>query len=715
MTHGTGVTISVVLVLIAAAAVLTGGIIRELHASRQEASAAARSSAVLLGEALMAEPTLGVSPGDTAAQNLETILDDGKPKGGAAYLVTPDLMLSAGNAIAYNPGWQTGAPSPGYRIAIRTLPGAATIITAAPAAPPVSVLLPYGAAALFLMLGAVVILRRLGRFAEEAEKLREDRDALLMRTQTFDKAGAGLWRLEKGLVALPAALRRELGYADQAVGVPVGELHIIFDDTSVNDAATFFQGKWTSGDIQLTMPNASGALRSAHFTYCADHNAAWGLCTLIGEERVRNDLTPQLTRRLNETLAAIPQAFLHWDESNVLVSWNDQFCSLFRIDGAKLEPGMMVDEVSAFSAIDPRFLRQHFAPSTPPRADEEVIFPGDRVIKIICKRTLGDGWLFIGQDVTEAKVEAEARARKERELQMTVHILEQSRKELSDLNQRYALERQRAEDANRAKTEFLANISHELRTPLNAINGFSAIMQSELYGPLGSEKYAEYVNDINDSGCHLLELIDEILDLSKVEAGKMELRLKPLDLEKLLAESIRVIEPQSRADNVHLHAAYDHLPSVFGDARAVKQVLLNLLSNATKFTEGGGRVTLTTVSDLDSVTVIIADTGQGIDADNLTRLGTPFVNFVSSQKRDKRGTGLGLALSKSLIDAMGGILCIASEKGRGTVAAFTLPRRHGVEVTLPEILSGKVHVLTASGGHGEATQRTATPSPMVAE
>ncbi|MEM9838474.1 MAG: PAS domain-containing sensor histidine kinase [Pseudomonadota bacterium] len=719
---GAGVTLSVVLVLTAAAAVLTGGVISELQESRREATEAARTSAVLLGEALAQQPTLDVAPGDTSRTMLLSMMDRYKPAGGSAFVVSESrtLLMSVGerDQPAYEAGWLNGEAAPGYRLAIRGLPGGATVVTAAPAAPRVGVLLPYAGGALLIIFGAALILRRLQRFADEADQLRRDRELLLLRTRAFEASGVGLWNVERGLLTIGAPIRKALGFADQDIAVALDELHLVFGVESVEDATKFLLGEASDQPARLTLIDAQGTAHPALFRSDGRLDGLGGVLTLLPDTpaTIMTDQSDDVWfDRLNEALAAIPQAFVHWDEDGRLVAWNNQFCALFRIASGRLERGQSVMDVAAMAGIDGGYLRRHFAPTTLPRLEEEAVFPGDRSLRIFCKRTFADGWLYIGQDITEAKVETEARARKERELQMTVHILEQSRRELSELNERYALERQRAEDANRAKTEFLANISHELRTPLNAINGFSAIMQSELYGSLGSEKYVEYVNDINDSGRHLLELIDDILDLSKVEAGKMELRLNPVDLEKILEESIRVIEPQSRAGDVKLHAAFDHLPSVFADARAVKQVLLNLLSNATKFTEPGGKVTLTTVSDLDSVTVIIADTGQGIESANVKRLGTPFVNFVSAQKRDKRGTGLGLALSKSLIEAMSGILCIASEKGRGTVAAFTLPRRHGASVCLPDILDGKVYVLTNSQGADNTQDPRERSMTMVAE
>ena len=707
------VTLSVVLVLSAAAALLVGGAVTELRNGRQVASDSAKTSAVLLGEHLLSEPTLNITPGDTSAELIRSVLDDYAPKSGGAFLIDTSTNLarvtSQVGPLAYDPAWLGGAAAPGYRLAIRQLNADHTVVTAAPAAPPPTVILPYAATSLFLVLGALIILRRLQGFADEAELLRQDRERIHEKNGLLERGGVSVWTLRKDILTLPAGLRKKLGFAENAVGISIDDAYGLFDPNDAARALAFLERPGGHVDGRYSMLDASGQSQPVYFSAWNDAVGTAGLVLAITPQALDDGQSKKLTRRLHETLEAIPQAVLHWDKNHRLVAWNDRFCELFGVQPDGLRPGLSVNDVAAQATIDPSLLTLYFSPPRALGPDEEALFSDDRFLRIIRTRTIGDGWVCIGHDITATKVETAARAKKERELENTVDSLQQSREELSELNERYAIERQRAEDANRAKSEFLANISHELRTPLNAINGFSALIQSELYGPLGNEKYTEYVRDINDSGQHLLELINEILDLSKIEAGKMELKPNSIDLEKILRESVRVVEPQTRGSDIHLHAAYDHLPSVFGDARAVKQVMLNLLTNAAKFTPAKGRITLTTVSDLESVTVIIADTGEGIAPDNLKRLGTPFVSFESSQKRDNRGTGLGLALSRSLIQAMGGILCLASERDRGTVAAFTLPRRPGGEAKLPDILAGKVHVLTAPSGdeHDEASRVTA--------
>ncbi|MEM1410394.1 MAG: histidine kinase dimerization/phospho-acceptor domain-containing protein, partial [Pseudomonadota bacterium] len=558
-----GVTVSVGLFLCAAAAILIGGVTSELNTSRRAAADAAQASALLLGERLSLEASLVVAPGDTAEGRLRQILTEYAPDNGAAYLVPaepgPIMKGGAPSAPAYNPGWVLKAPEEGYRLAIRPLIGGETLVTAAPAAPPVSVLLPHAGAAIFLLLGAVLVIRRLSAVSNEAEILRRDRDRATRREALFEESGAGVWQCRKGQLLLPASLRSALGFSDKPISVPAAEAHVLFDEDDAAAALAFLSGANNAPDARFLMMNNDGHKQPVYFnagladetgqgpsrTSAQDVGRA-GVAVVLGSRATEDERAQKLIRHLQETLDALPQAFAHWDGEGQLIAWNHHFCELLGIPSEELRQGMRVQRVAILAGPRGSLLTQHLSPLASGQRSGEVSLSDGRRLHFIRQRTASRGWVSVAQDITDRYAEADTHARKERELQMTVKILEQSRQELKELNERYALECQRAEDANRAKTEFLANISHELRTPLNAINGFSALMQSELYGPLGSDKYSEYVNDIHDSGKHLLELINEILDLSKVEAGRMELRLNTIDLEKILTESIRVVEPQTR-------------------------------------------------------------------------------------------------------------------------------------------------------------------------
>ncbi|MFC1673094.1 PAS domain-containing sensor histidine kinase [Pseudomonadota bacterium] len=233
-----------------------------------------------------------------------------------------------------------------------------------------------------------------------------------------------------------------------------------------------------------------------------------------------------------------------------------------------------------------------------------------------------------------------------------------------------------ADVANRAKSELLANMSHELRTPLNAIIGFSSTIKQEVFGPIGNEKYLEYIGDISSSGQHLLELINDILDVSAIEAGKLELYEGNVDLGKLVKDSVRLVLHRADDGGVGIVTQVsDDLPNMFADERRMKQILLNLMSNAVKFTAEEGTVTLSVAPNADEgLQITVADTGIGMDKIELSKAMTEFGQVGRGDVAKHEGTGLGLPLTKGLVELHNGSMEIASEKGVGTTVALHFPK-----------------------------------------
>jgi len=230
--------------------------------------------------------------------------------------------------------------------------------------------------------------------------------------------------------------------------------------------------------------------------------------------------------------------------------------------------------------------------------------------------------------------------------------------------------------ASRHKSEFLANMSHELRTPLNAVIGFSEVLQDRLFGEL-NDKQAEYVADIHTSGRHLLALINDILDLSKIEAGRMELQVSSFALAEVLDSSVALMRERATRGGISLRLDVDaSAGEIEADERKLKQVLFNLLSNAVKFTHSGGHIEVSARGDGGEVVVSVRDDGVGIDAADQARIFEEFQQAGTSQLQE--GTGLGLALSRRFVELHGGRLWVESEPGKGSTFTFTLPRTHGV-------------------------------------
>ena len=234
--------------------------------------------------------------------------------------------------------------------------------------------------------------------------------------------------------------------------------------------------------------------------------------------------------------------------------------------------------------------------------------------------------------------------------------------------------RDEAETASRAKSRFLANMSHELRTPLNAIIGFSEVMSHQMFGPLGAPRYLEYSRLINESGTHLLKLINSILDMSKIEAGRFKLSPEHFDLEESIVQALHFVSLQAERSGVTLsHGVSPEARTICADKRAVMQILINLLANGVKFTPPGGTVTASAEMTESGLALAVSDTGIGIGAEDLERLGRPFEQVDSEYTRAKEGTGLGLALVRALAHLHGGTMTIDSTLGEGTSVRILIP------------------------------------------
>jgi two-component system cell cycle sensor histidine kinase PleC len=288
----------------------------------------------------------------------------------------------------------------------------------------------------------------------------------------------------------------------------------------------------------------------------------------------------------------------------------------------------------------------------------------------------------VGSDITQIKQHQEKLVDSERRLMATIHDLSVARRaeqerarELVDLNKKYMKETERAEAANRAKSEFLANMSHELRTPLNAIIGFSELMESGLFGPLGSPRYAEYASDILDSGQYLLGVINDILDMSKIEAGQFSIDSEEIDLCPLISETVRVISLQAKEKSIAVETHIAESLTLFADRRAVKQIVINLLSNAVKFTGHGGHIMVRARNVAGALMITIEDNGCGIPKAALSKLGRPFEQVQNQFSKNHTGSGLGLAISRSLAELHGGALKIRSTEGTGTIVSVRIPVR----------------------------------------
>jgi signal transduction histidine kinase len=294
------------------------------------------------------------------------------------------------------------------------------------------------------------------------------------------------------------------------------------------------------------------------------------------------------------------------------------------------------------------------------------IVMADLYLWMLCKHSLRDAWSV-----------AERQARVEVTADEMTAINEQLRDEIAE-RRRAQQELERAKDAaeaaNRAKSEFLANMSHELRTPLNSVIGFSDVLAEQVFGPL-NENQAQYVTDILDSGQHLLSLVNDILDLAKIEAGSMEINRGPVDANRLVERTIQMFRERAIRRGIRLVGRIDEeLGHIDADERRLKQLLYNLLSNALKFTPEGGEVRVEVLRQGEAVELRVADTGVGIAADQLEKIFESFYQVNSTLTKDAQGTGLGLAVVRQIAELHGGTVRAESEPGEGSTFIVSLPR-----------------------------------------
>src|SRR6202034_3776313 len=357
-----------------------------------------------------------------------------------------------------------------------------------------------------------------------------------------------------------------------------------------------------------------------------------GIAVDVSEQKDLVAKTTAADLRLRDAIETIPEAFVLWDADNRLVLCNSNFQELHRLPDSAVLPATPYSTVVAAGkkAIIRTTIANEDRQPQGARTFEAQLNDG-RWMHISERRTKDGGYVSVGTDITKLKQHEQRLVEGEKrqiativDLRKSQRALELQTAELADLAQKYAEEKTRAEEANAAKSKFLANMSHELRTPLNAIIGFSEIMESGMFGPLGAKKYGEYSRDIRESGQYLLDVINDILDMSKIEAGGIHLHPETVELDDILAECTRVVFGRANEKRLTLSSQVAPALTLTADRRALKQVALNLLSNAVKFTPDGGCVTVHGRLRAGLVTIAISDNGIGIPKDALRKLGRPF-------------------------------------------------------------------------------------------
>ncbi len=548
--------------------------------------------------------------------------------------------------------------------------------------------------AIFAGTSAILLVILYGYFAQatrarEADRIYSETQVRFETALMRGRCGLWDWDLAKGRMFWSRSMFELLGLPPRDALLGFGEVARLIhpdDGDLMALAESLYESGETSVDRMFRMQHADGRwiwLRARAEMVDRDSSEPHliGIGVDVTEQMRLIERSKTADIRLRDAIETISEAFVLWDADNRLVMCNSKYQQLHGIPDAALAPGAAYADVIA-AGRKPLVRSQVVAEGRPEEGARsfELQLEDGRWLQINERRTKDGGFVSVGTDITQLKRHEAKLIDGERRLMATIADLRQSRQKLElqaqqmvELAEKYAEEKDRAEEANRTKSQFLANISHELRTPLNAIIGFSEIMQSGMFGQLGSPKYTEYCEDIHQSGAYLLGVINDVLDMSRIEAGRMVLDLESLVLDDIVEESIRVVSTQAEAQQISVVSEVGENLFLHGDRRALKQIMLNLLSNAVKFTPNGGRITVRAHSLDGAVVFSVADTGIGIPREALRRLGRPFEQVSNQFTKSHRGSGLGLAITASLASLHGGRMRIFSREGSGTVVSVRLP------------------------------------------
>ena len=541
------------------------------------------------------------------------------------------------------------------------------------------------------------------------------------------RCGLWDWDIPRGRIYWSDSMYALLGYHREREFLSFGDVNALVhpDDGDLYSLARHLAASQSTVDHEFRVRGASGnwvwmRMRAEIVPDVADGGRHLvGIALDVTEQRTLAEHNATADMRLRDAVEAISEAFVLWDTGNRLVLCNSKFRHLHALSPEDAIPGKRYAEIMGRGVLPPvrRELRDLEPSGATARTFEAELTDG-RWLQISERRTKDGGYVSVGTDITSLKRHQEQLVQSERELIETVRDLKRSRRtlelqtqQLADLAERYLDQKAQAEGANQAKSEFLANMSHELRTPLNAIMGFAELMESEVYGTLGSPRYTDYCRDIRSSGDYLLSVIDDILNMSRIEAQKVRLVPREIAVATAIEGSLKLVGEAARAKSLSIHVDVVEGLSVLADERALHQILTNLLQNAVKFTPSGdGRIIVKARPAGNDVNIFVEDTGIGIPKSALRRLGTPFQQVETNLTRSHKGSGLGLAIARSMAELHGGALRIRSQEGLGTIVMVRMPIPSPEHLQALSIEAAHETVASLRDAAG-ATPRQAAPEP----
>lgn len=436
------------------------------------------------------------------------------------------------------------------------------------------------------------------------------------------------------------------GYTDQDLG------HLNFPDLLKQEN----KDQTPAANFKAQIKTKNGQVRQIEWRRIEKNNRVYYSGQDITAIKTQEEALEKREKQLSQAEAIGRMGHWHWTVGQDTIEWSDEIFRIFGVERQTFKPSLR-----SMNAM----VHRHDIDRVNQALQRAIITGNDYDMEFCLIQPSGE----------ERFIRCEGRCARDKEGEIIALF-----GIMQDMTERMIYERElkeakdSSERAYAAKTQFLANMSHELRTPLNAIIGFSEMMQRQLLGPIGTEKYMDYIDGIRKSGEHLLDLISDILDMSKIEAGKYELMLEEVNVSKIIKLALHMMEGRAQESSIKLEVTglENEDLQIIADRRALLQILLNLISNSIKFTDNGGCVTVECLSREDGVTIKVRDNGMGIPANKLASITQPFEQVSSSYARDHEGSGLGLAITKELAEMHNGSLYIESTVGVGTIVTVRL-------------------------------------------
>ena len=560
--------------------------------------------------------------------------------------------------------------------------------------------------------------------ANRLRQLNETKTAERIRLATaLSRGRCGLWEwdLEQGAITFSDSMCALIGMPAKETSLTISELEGLThpDDVKLRDVAKEVvagESKWIDHAFRLRHADGGWVWLRARADVTSDISDPerlhlFGIAIDITDKKKIEAISEQADRRLHDAIETISESFVLWDADEKLAMCNSKFIEQNGLGAKDSVVGCTRTDIAKMG--DQSDLMAHVQTTDTPIVCR---LKDGRWLNISERKTRDGGIVSIGTDITELKRHEEKLVDSERTLIATVADLQRSRQalqvqtqQLVELADRFAAEKVRAELASKSKSDFLANMSHELRTPLNAIMGFSEILAQETFGPIGKKEYCGYAKDIHSSGKYLFDLITDILDMSKIEAGRYELECSQADLSELTDECVRIMALKASEKDIEMKISVARGLKIFGDRRAIKQILINLMSNAVKFTGEGGKISLRVRQVRDSVVISMKDNGVGIPHGAISRLGRPFEQAANQFTKNHQGSGLGLAISRSLAELHNGSLRIYSREGTGTIVTVRLPVKKRDEENFPVEKAVRENI---DNGATEPSPEKPAPAPV---